>query len=276
MPFLLTYIKIKMKDTLKSVRNILKKQYLNTTQLYYNIAGNKVECNICHYKANKLKSNNWHLFSSCPNCGSGVRNRLIFAALAYLDDLKMEKLIKGKKVLHFAPESAARKVLKSNAGVYKTADYLVEGYNYGNIDYNIDISDMKEVESNSFDCVIACDVLEHVPRHIDGIKEVNRVLKKGGYCIFTIPQKDGLVKTYEDLSITNPAAREKAFGQPDHLRIYGSDFADTVKDAGFEVKVIDETFFDKAIVEKYVLFPPVLSKNPLATNYRKVFFGKKI
>ena len=51
---------------------------------------------------------------------------------------------------------------------------------------------MKLLKNDFFDCVIACDVLEHVPKHISGIREVNRILKKGGYCIFTVPQKDNL------------------------------------------------------------------------------------
>ena len=59
------------------------------------------------------------------------------------------------------------------------------------------------------------------------------------------------------------------------MRIYGDDFAAMLKNAGFEVTAVNETFFDKNIVDRYVLFPPVLSKNPLATNYRKIFFGRK-
>jgi hypothetical protein len=57
--------------------------------------------------------------------------------------------------------------------------------------------------------------------------------------------------------------------------MYGDDFVDTLKSCGFEVTAVNETYFDEALVKKHVLFPPILSERPLATNYRKVFFGKK-
>ena len=133
-----------------------------------------------------------------------------------------------------------------------------------------------EIEDKSFDCLVACDVLEHVYNLKNGISEIHRVLTDGGYCILTVPQKDHLDKTFEDLTITDPKEREKLFGQDDHMRIFGDDFVDMLQEGGFKVSVVDENSFDKALVDKFVLFPPVLSANPLATNYRKVFFGKKV
>ena len=45
-------------------------------------------------------------------------------------------------------------------------------------------------------------------------------------------------KTYEDPSITEPNEREKAFGQSDHVRAYGQDYADRLREAGFSVTII--------------------------------------
>lgn len=264
-----------MKQALKSIKQTVKGTYIQASQVYFNVAGNSVECNICHYKANRLNSDIWHQYCNCPNCGSTVRHRLMMASFGLLDEFSFGKLIDGKHILHFAPEKQLEKLMREKAGLYKTADFLAEGYAYSHIDYNIDISAMKTIADASFDCVIACDVLEHVPDHIGAIHEVYRVLKPGGYCVFTIPQKDRLKHTYEDLSITSPKERERAFGQVDHLRIYGDDFVDMLTNGGFGVTAVDETFFAKDVVERFVLFPPVLSKHPLATNYRKVFFGKK-
>lgn len=223
-----------------------------------------------------MSSDSWHLYSKCLKCGSGVRQRLLWAALSSLDEVSLSKVIKNKSVLHFAPEDVLRDRIRDNSSSYKSADFLAEGYDYKDIDLNIDMSNMKQIKDGQFDCVIACDVLEHVPDHIGAMREANRVLKKGGYCILTVPQKDHLDKTIEDLTTNDPKEREMKFGQRDHLRIYGDDFVQILSNAGFEVTAVDETFFDKETVQKFVLFPPVLSKHPLATNYRKVFFGRKI
>ncbi|MBD2752292.1 class I SAM-dependent methyltransferase [Spirosoma validum] len=264
-----------MIQTLKSIKRAVKGTYIQASQVYYNVAGNAVECNICHYKADHLVSDAWHRHSYCPNCGSTVRHRLLMATFSLLESFRFEKLIQNKSVLHFAPEKHLEKIMRNQAGTYKTADFLADGYSYNHIDYNIDISAMNAIADASFDCVIACDVLEHVPNHLRAIDEIYRVLKPGGYCVLTIPQKDNLEHTIEDLSITSPQERERTFGQVDHLRIYGDDFVDMLTNSGFSVTAVDEHFFDKEVAERYVLFPPVLSKHPLATNYRKVFFGQK-
>jgi len=265
-----------MKSTLKKGRDAVKQPFIKLSHAYYSVAGNKVECNICHQKANHFKSNPWHKYTNCPNCHSAVRTRLLYAALTDLDGVNQTKLIDGKKVLHFAPEKGLRKIWEKRAGTYKTADYLTEGYDYGDIDYNLDITDMKAISDKSFDCLVASDVLEHVYSVQNGLSEINRVLSDGGWCILTIPQKDHLAKTIEDITITDPKERERLFGQDDHFRIFGDDFKDMLEANGFKVTVIDETCFDKEKVEKYVLFPPVLSAHPLATNYRRIYFGQKI
>jgi SAM-dependent methyltransferase len=276
MPDLSRYRIAGIKTIFKRGKNIIKRQFLRATQIYFDIAGSNVECNICHYKANKLSSNRWHLHSNCPCCGSSVRSRLLYAALTNLDNFNEKKLIVGKNVLHFAPEDEIRDLLQRKAKTYKTADYRAQGYYYRDIDYNLDISDMNQVKDESFDCVIACDVLEHVYNFNNGIKEAYRVLTNGGYCIFTVPQKDYLAKTHEDITITDRKERERLFGQGDHFRIFGDDFVDVLQASGFEVDAIDENYFDRSIANRYVLAPPVLSQHPLATNFRKVFFGRKV
>jgi predicted SAM-dependent methyltransferase len=277
---------ILVKYLIKLVMNIIKAltSPINIGKILINklrfrlllLSGKNVECNLCHYKAAKLNSDDWHANIVCPKCGSQVRQRLLWASLTLLDIVNSKKIIKDKDVLHFAPDYQLSILIKQIASKYKTADFLTEGYSYNTIDYKIDISDMKEISGASYDCLIACDVLEHVPYHINALKETYRVLKPNGYCIFTVPQKDHLEKTYEDISEMDPGLREEKFGQFDHMRIYGDDFADLLKENGFEVTIIDENSFAKKDDIKYVLSPLVKSTRPMATNYRKVFFGRKI
>ncbi len=257
------------------MKEIIKSIVFRLIWAWRTVTGYTVECNVCGYRANQLRSVNWQKYSTCPRCYSHFRQRLLIASLTHIEEFSFEQLINGKKVLHFAPEEFLDQLIQDKAATYHTADFLAEGYTYRKIDFQLDISNMPSIADNSYDCVIAFDVLEHVPDHLRGIREVFRILKKGGTGIFSVPQKDNLVKTYEDLSITEPADREKHFGQYDHLRIYGSDFKEMLESAGFSVSIVDEKSFSEDIVKKNVLFPPVLSDHPLATNHRKVYFARK-
>ena len=244
--------------------------------VYFTAFPHEVECNICEWVDTKLLSDPWHPHVICPGCGSKIRQRLFWAAVTHIEELRIAKIFNNKRVLHFAPDKCLTKRLSKEAQQYTTADFLAEGYSYKHIDLNLDISDMKAVDDEAFDCVIAFDVLEHVPDYLRAIEETNRVLAPGGYCIFTVPQQDDLETTFEDLTITDPKERERTYGQWDHLRIYGNDFKDKIASRGFEVTLVSRDDFDDDLVCKSVLYPPVVSDNPLATNNRLVYFGKKV
>ena len=234
------------------------------------LRGNNVECPACGWRGLYFIDDVWHQGTICPKCHSDTRHRLLLASLTHLSEFSVDTLVKHKDILHFAPEPQIGKKIRSLGHRYVTADL-----ERSDVDLKLDISKMTSIESESFHLVIACDVLEHVQQDRAALLELYRVLKKGGTAILTVPQKDYAETTYEDDSITSPQGREKAFGQWDHLRIYGADFVQRVESAGFKVCVVDENSFDKDIVARFVLKPPKLSRYPLATNYRKVFFCRK-
>jgi SAM-dependent methyltransferase len=230
----------------------------------------RIQCNICGWKGRIFSSDGWHPHTICPNCGSQVRHRLLFAAFTTLATLGTDAIVKGKRVLHFAPEEAISASLKDCAGNYVTADLCRD-----DVDMRLDMCNMSGVADGSFDLVVACDVLEHVPDDSAALREVYRVLSAQGWAIITVPQKDNLSTKYEDPTIVTPQQRTLAFGQDDHLRIYGDDFSQFVEANGYTVTVVDEHSFDYQLVKRHVLFPPVLSVHPLATNHRKIYFAKK-
>lgn len=248
---------------------------MTAKSIYFNLFDGKVQCNICGWKDARLESDSWHPETICPQCMSQVRQRLFVGIMEQSTVLSFDNLIANKKVLHFAPDKGLTNLLKPKSAEYLTADFLAEGYEYQHIDYNIDMSKMESIQDKQFDCVIAFDVLEHIPDHMRAIQETHRILKKGGYCFFTVPQQDGLDHTIEDLETTDPKERERKFGQFDHWRIYGADFKDMIASKGFEVQAISKDSLDDPYVARHVLHPPVLSDNPSATNHREVFFGKK-
>ena len=94
-------------------------------------------------------------------------------------------------------------------------------------------------EDNSFDLIFCNHVLEHIPNDKKAMQELFRVLKKGGFGIFQIPQDISREKTFEDNSIINQKDRAKIFGQYDHVRIYGKDYFDKLRSVGFSVQEIE-------------------------------------
>lgn len=242
----------------------------NRIRCFTNMYPIRVQCNLCFWKGRALLSDSWHPHTICPKCGSQIRHRLMVAAMNSFEKLSTDSLVNNRRVLHFAPEPILTTLLKSNSDRYITADFMRD-----DVDLELDMCDMRVLEDGSFDLIVACDVLEHVLDDSQAMKELFRVLSLKGWVILTVPQKDALAETFEDKSITSDAGRLEAFGQEDHLRIYGDNFPEILEPHGFAVTTIDANSFKDEAVKKNVLFPPQLSSNPLATNFRKVFFAQK-
>lgn len=85
----------------------------------------------------------------------------------------------------------------------------------------------------SFDVVLCNHVLEHVDNDIRAMEEIHRVLKPGGFAILQVPFFPPMPeKTIEDPSIKSPREREIHFGQDDHVRKFGKDYADRINRSG--------------------------------------------
>ena len=59
------------------------------------------------------------------------------------------------------------------------------------------------------------------------------------------------------------------------IRDTDTDLQQLLESVGFKVRVITAADFPPDIVKRHVLFPPVLSTHPLATNFRRVYFAQK-
>jgi hypothetical protein len=189
--------------------------------------GDAVRCPCCDGSFDAFIRHRGRPHAKCPRCGALERHRLLWLYLTERTSL----LSSRSSLLHFAPEPAFARRLKRDPGLrYVTAD----------IDSplamdKVDIMDMPYADG-SFDAVLCNHVLEHVDDDRLAMREIRRVLRPGGWAILMSPIDARRATTLEDPGITTPAARHRAFGQSDHLRLYGRDFATRVAEAGFAVR----------------------------------------
>ena len=167
-----------------------------------------------------------------PSTLSLERHRLLWLYLENETDFFSNRL----KVLHFAPEQAFHKRFKKLQNI----DYVTTDLNSPLADVKADICNLP-FDDNSFDVVLCNHVLEHIPDDKKAMQELYRIMRPGGWGIFQVPQDLGRTVTFEDNSITDKKERAKIFGQYDHVRIYGMDYFDKLRDVGFRVEAVDYT-----------------------------------
>jgi ubiquinone/menaquinone biosynthesis C-methylase UbiE len=139
-------------------------------------------------------------------------------------------------MLHVAPERTFENLLQSHLG----SGYLTADLYKSSAMIRMDITDI-DYADDTFDVIYCSHVLEHIPDDRRAIRELHRVLKSDGWAILQVPITADI--TFEDPSITEPTDRLRLFGNKDHVRKYGPDFVEMLKEAGFKVKVITASDF---------------------------------
>ncbi|WP_373516982.1 class I SAM-dependent methyltransferase [Pricia sp.] len=167
-----------------------------------------------------------------PSTLSLERHRLLWLYLKNETDFFSAPL----KVLHFAPEQAFYQRFRK----LKNLDYITTDLDSPLADVKADICNLP-FENETFDVILCNHVLEHIPDDTKAMSEMYRVLNTGGWGIFQIPQDLKRDETFEDDTITDQKERAKIFGQYDHVRIYGRDYFDKLRNIGFTVEEIDYT-----------------------------------
>ena len=182
-----------------------------------------------------------------PSTLSLERHRLLWLYLTRETDFFSKPL----KVLHVAPEQAFYKRFKNQ----KNLTYITTDLYSPLADVKADLCALP-FEDNSFDVIFCNHVLEHIPDDAQAMRELYRVMKKGGWGIFQVPQDINRAYTFEDDTIIDPAERTRIFGQYDHVRVYGLDYFDRLRQVGFEVEeIIYSTHFTTEEIERYRIVP---------------------
>ena len=203
------------------------------------------ECLVCgkqidvfSEKKNKSRPN-----AVCPYCHSYERQIL----KEWFDSILPNETV---KLLHFAPEDAFRQ----NIEKYSSIDY-----------WPVDINPKKDIREvvditkipfndNEFDFIVCNHVLEHVADDKTAMSELYRVLKYGGKAMINVPIKMEMIETLQDDRYNTEELRKLYYGQGDHLRFYGADYVEKLKNAGFKVMVLrPNAHLDESEIEKYGL-----------------------
>jgi len=194
-------------------------------------------CPVCFKEAKQFAEYGFPLRETarCIHCGALERHRFVWL---YFE--KMTQLLDGrpKRVLHVAPERCFEARLRKCIG----EGYITADLSSPSAMVNMDITDIKYPDSY-FDVVYCSHVLEHVLDDRKAMRECSRVLKHDGWALLLVPITAD--QTFEP-PIVDPLERLRVFGQKDHVRRYGPDFVDRLREAGFKVRVsaVSDLFTD--------------------------------
>lgn len=166
----------------------------------------------------------------CPRCGANDRERHL---LLYLRASGLMARMDNLRILHFAPERGLRKRIAAQGPLAYTCCDL---YPASDDILRVDIQQMP-FDDGSFDLVMANHVLEHVSDDQLAVKEIHRVLAPGGCAILQTPYSPVLQQTWCDRGIGTDLARFQAYGQEDHVRLFGRDIFDRIASSGLLPRV---------------------------------------
>jgi SAM-dependent methyltransferase len=205
---------------------------------------NAVECPCCRTSFSRFMTHRGVPNVRCPRCGSMERHRLLWLWL----DAHLEFSDGVSRVLHIAPEPPLRRRFDTPGRSYITADLSSPL-----AAIHCDVSDLPFRDA-WFDLVICNHVLEHVADDRVAMRELRRVLAERGRAILLSPIARGRTTTVSEPGLNTPERRLEIYGQEDHTRLYGADYADRIREAGFELDVVDFLAeFDRATIERHAL-----------------------
>ncbi len=208
------------------VRKVVQSDdWANFSALLLSRGSSYADCSICAYAWPFLQHADQPR-EICPLCGSRARHRVFRLAL---EQWRRKWDITHADVLHVAPEWSLRRTLVGVARRYVTADLRGDG-----CDLALDLCELP-FSCGSFDLVFTSHVLEHIVDDRRALREIRRVLRRGGVAVLPVP-------------IT--VDRTVEWGRPDpvrngHTRECGLEYFDRYRECGFHVRLYSTDDFDE-------------------------------
>ena len=185
--------------------------------------------------------------AQCSNCKASLRSSDLAKILLQVvfpdkEGLTMGEIPKGINltVLNLFTEGPIHNALKLLQNYYcgEFFDDVKSGDFYNGIKC-IDLQDIP-FEDNKFDLIITEDVLEHVWNIDRALKEINRVLKKDGMHIFTVPVHE------KNKTVSRKGSSQKVYhGDPlrDTGALVNTDFGNDIVDLMAQFGMETEEYF---------------------------------
>ena len=226
------------------------------------------KCNICGKStificidATAVRNNMY-----CPFCQSSSRkrhvaklliNKLIpnISSLAEISSKKHFDNLNKLNIYNADVNDAFSQVLHSSGIPYYCSSYIPNIQIGTEIREQVFCQNLEQLtfSSEKFDVVITEDVFEHIRDYRKAFQEVYRVLKTGGYHIFTVPcffDKPTLTRVdtsgKEDIHLLPPEYHgDKIRGKILAYRTFGIDIFKTLEKIGFETTVDFSNYLDR-------------------------------
>lgn len=173
----------------------------------------------------------------CPKCLSLERHRLLWLWLQ-----RETTFLEGSDypvLLHIAPEVCLKRKFEERYVQARHGErYITADLESPLARLHFDVQAIP-LADESIDVLICNHLLEHVENEGKALAEFRRILRRGGWGILLAPVDLNRETTDEDDGTATPEERTRRFGQYDHHRAYGRDYAERLRRAGFRVEDID-------------------------------------
>jgi len=167
----------------------------------------------------------------CPFCGALERHRF----LAVLLKAMASEVGDARQILEVAPTPAVARLLRRESQAAYMGLDLDPAADGRSVDVIGDLC-AAPFSSGSIDLAVCFHVFEHIPRDLQAMSELSRILSSTGFAFVQVPWNRSS-PTDEDPTASSEE-RVRRFGQADHVRLYGSDFEERMRASGLFVSRI--------------------------------------
>ena len=203
------------------------------------------ECSLCGFGF-RVRLSATELGIRCPRCRASAVHMSIAFNLARLNlDLA------SMSVYEMSSRGPFVNFLKKKSGALVLSEYWPD-LPSGTQKDGISCQNVEHLtfDDSAFDLCTSTEVFEHVPDDERGFSQIHRVLKPGGWLIFSVPLRPGITLTRAELvdgelihHVTPPEYHDDLITGPETVlayRTYGPDIVEKLKCAGFRMADISD------------------------------------